>query len=116
MKVCIVLPPSPALFDQRTNVPLGPLYAAAVLEQAGHEVEVVSLLGHPIPASWPRADLYAMGFTTPQVGAVTGLVQLIRAQYPGAKVLAAGAHPTVRPWQTLPHRMRSGRGFSIKIL
>ena len=101
MKICIVLPPSPALFDPRTNVPLGPLYAAAVLEQGGHEVEVVSLLGHDIPASWPRADLYAMGFTTPQVGVARGLLELIRAEYPGALVLAAGAHPTVRPWQTL---------------
>jgi len=101
VKVCIVLPPSPALFDERTNVPLGPLYVAAALEQAKHEVEVVSLLGHPIPASWPRADLYAMGFTTPQSGVARGLLELIRAQYPGAKVLAAGPHPTVRPWQTL---------------
>jgi len=101
VKICIILPPAPGLYDQRTNVPLGPLYIAAVLEQAGHEVEVISLLAHPIPASWPRADLYAMGFTTPQVGAVKGLLQLIRAQYHSAHVLAAGPHPTARPWQTL---------------
>lgn len=101
MKICIILPPAPGLFDERTNVPLGPLYIAAVLEQAGHEVEVVSLLGHPIPARWPYADLYAVGFTTPQVGAVKGLLELIRAQYHSALVLAAGPHPTARPWQTL---------------
>jgi radical SAM superfamily enzyme YgiQ (UPF0313 family) len=101
VRICIILPPAPGLFDQRTNVPLGPLYVAAVLEQAGYEVEIVSLLGHPIPASWPYADLYAMGFTTPQVGAVKGLLELIRAQYHSALILAAGPHPTVRPWQAL---------------
>lgn len=101
MRICIVLPPAPGLFDQRTNVPLGPLYVAAVLENAGHQVTVISLLGHSIPATWPEADLYALGFTTPQVGAVRGIVELIRAQHHDAKILAAGAHPTARPYQTL---------------
>ena len=50
MHVCIIIPPSPGLADQRTNVPLGPLYVAAVLERKGHEVTLVSLLGHDIPA------------------------------------------------------------------
>lgn len=101
MKICIILPPAVGLFDQRTNIPLGPLYVAAVLEEAGHEVVLISLLGHDIPASWPIADLYAMGFTTPQVGAASGILRLIRNQHPGAKVLAAGAHPSVMPVQTL---------------
>ena len=92
MRVCIILPPAPGLFDQHTNVPLGPLYIAAVLEKAGVDVELISLLGHDIPAFWPRADLYAMGFTTPQAGAARGIMELIRSQYPDAKVLAAGAH------------------------
>jgi anaerobic magnesium-protoporphyrin IX monomethyl ester cyclase len=101
MRICIILPPAPGLFDPRTNIPLGPLYVAAVLERAGHEVVLVSLLGHDIPASWPEADLYAMGFTTPQAGAAKGILELIRSQYPDAKVLAAGAHPTAEPVQTL---------------
>lgn len=101
MKACIILPPSPGLFDERTNVPLGPLYAAAVLEHAEHEVEIVSLLGRGTPARWPKADIYMMGFTTPQVGPAKALVLLIRAQVPEAKILAAGAHPTARPWETL---------------
>lgn len=101
MRICIILPPSPGLFDQRTNVPLGPLYVAAVLEKAGHDVVLISLLGHDIPATWPQADLYAMGFTTPQADASAGILKLIRSQHPSAKVLAAGAHPTVLPYQTL---------------
>jgi anaerobic magnesium-protoporphyrin IX monomethyl ester cyclase len=101
MKICIIIPPAPGLFDQRTNVPLGPLYIAAVLEKAGHDVKMISLLGYPIPATWPEADVYAMGFSTPQVGPTTALIYLIRAQYPDALILAGGAHPTARPWQTL---------------
>lgn len=101
MKICIILPPSPGLFDQRSNIPLGPLYVAAVLERDGHDVSLVSLLGRDIPSSWPEADLYAVGFTTPQVGVAKGVMELIRGQYPGAKVLAAGAHPTALPIQTL---------------
>ena len=100
-KIVIVIPPAPGLFDQRSNVPLGPLYIASVLEQEGHEVGLVSLLGHDIPASWPEADLYAMGFTTPQLGVSKGILGLIRGQYPEAKVLAAGAHPTALPSETL---------------
>lgn len=101
MRICIVMPPAPGLFDQRTNIPLGPLYVAAALEQAGHEVVLISLLGHDVPASWPKADLYAMGFTTPQAGAARGVMELIRSQHYDAKVLAAGAHPTFLPVQTL---------------
>ena len=100
-RVCIIMPPAYGLFDQRTNIPLGPLYVAAVLEREGHDVSLISLLGHDIPASWPRADLYAMGFATPQTGAAKGILELIRNQHHDAKVLAAGIHPTVEPYQTL---------------
>lgn len=100
-RVCIIMPPAYGLFDQRTNIPLGPLYVAAICEEAGHEVILISLLGHDIPASWPKADLYAMGFTTPQAGAAKGIMELIHNQYYDAKVLAAGAHPTWQPVETL---------------
>ncbi len=101
MKICVVIPPAPGLYDPKTNVPLGPLYVASVLEKAGHEVVMVSLLGHDIPAVWPEADLYAMGFTTPQAGVAKGVMELIRGQHPGALVLAGGAHPSALPMQTL---------------
>jgi len=42
-----------------------------------------------------------MGFTTPQVGVVKGLIELIRSQYHDALILGAGPHPTALPWQTL---------------
>ncbi len=101
MRICIILPPAPGLYDPLTNLPLGPLYVAAILEEAGHDVSLVSLLGHDVPAVWPRADLYAMGFTTPQVGVAKGIMELIRSQHPGALILAGGAHPSALPIQTL---------------
>ena len=79
-RVCIIIPPAYGLFDSRTNIPLGPLYVAAVLEREGHDVSLISLLGHDIPSSWPRADLYAMGFATPQTGAAKGILELIRSK------------------------------------
>lgn len=91
-RVCIILPPAPGLYDQRSNVPLGPLYVASALEKAGHEVELISLLGRDLPAFWPKADLYAMGFTTPQRDAAIGILALIRSQHPDAVALAGGAH------------------------
>ena len=109
MKTAIIILPSYGLFDQRSNIPLGPLIVAAVLERAGQDVELVSLLGSDIPATFPKADLYAMGFTTPQAGAAVGVMNLIRAQYPGARVLAGGVHPSILPEDTL------GLGFDSVI-
>lgn len=100
-RVCIVIPPSPGLFDDTSNVPLGPLYVAAVLLRGGYEVELVSMLGNRIVREWPKADLYAMGYTTPQAGIARSVLYSIRAQYPKAKVLAAGAHPTALPGDAL---------------
>jgi len=101
MKVCIIIPPSPGLFDDTTNIPLGPLYVAAVLIRGKHEVELVSMLGHNMPRFFPEADLYAMGYTTPQAGIAQSILHMIRSQYPKAMVLAAGAHPSALPGDAL---------------
>ena len=45
MPVCLVIPPSVFLLDKRVFVSLGVLRVAAVLERAGHAVEVLDLSG-----------------------------------------------------------------------
>jgi anaerobic magnesium-protoporphyrin IX monomethyl ester cyclase len=43
--VCLIIPPSAFLLDERVFVSLGILKVAAVLEQAGHDVEVLDCSG-----------------------------------------------------------------------
>ena len=43
--ICLVIPPSPFLLDQRVFMSLGVLKVAAALEQQGYTVEVVDLSG-----------------------------------------------------------------------
>ena len=45
-KICIVIPPSPFLLDERVFPFLGPLKVAAALEAAGVPVEVLDLSGY----------------------------------------------------------------------
>jgi radical SAM superfamily enzyme YgiQ (UPF0313 family) len=91
MNVCLVIPPSPFLLDERVFPSLGVLSVANSLE----DVSVLDLAGRSIDISYPIADVYGITATTPQMPATTGIAKRIKMQYPQARVILGGPHPTL---------------------
>jgi len=103
LKINLVNPPSPFLLDERVFPPLGILQVAAVLEEAGHTVQVTDVSGHAdylgemaksADKGW---DVYGITATTPQFPAAVGLLDAIRTHDPGKRVVLGGPHATVQP-------------------
>ena len=105
-KIHCILPSSPWLADSKTNVPLGVLYIAAVLREAGHDVVVTSMLDKryegniSLPESVLDADVHMFGFCTPQFGEALELAAYIRQRAPDALLVAGGPHPSYEPKET----------------
>ena len=100
--VCLVIPPSPFLLDERVFVSLGILKVAAALEDRGHPVEVVDLSGIAngaealaAHASSSLATTFGFTATTPQMPAVIALSAMVRRVRPDARLILGGPHPTL---------------------
>jgi anaerobic magnesium-protoporphyrin IX monomethyl ester cyclase len=98
-KVCLVIPPSEFLLDDRVFPSLGVLKIAAVLEKAGHQVEVLDLsgianyldvVGHAIAEA--EYDAVGITVTTPQLPSVFKIRDRIRELRPALKLILGGAH------------------------
>ncbi len=96
MKICVITPPSEFLMDQRVFMSLGILKVAAVLEQAGHEVEHMDLSGvanyEEAVLDYGTADVFALTATTPQIPFVMKIARLL---CPKGKIVLGGPHPTL---------------------
>jgi len=102
LTVCLIIPPSVFLLDERVFVSLGILRVAAVLERAGHEVEVLDLSGienyleaagdH---AKGSAATICGLTATTPQLPAARSVIERIRDVRPDARILLGGPHVTL---------------------
>lgn len=100
--ICLIIPPSLFLLDERVFMSLGILKIAAVLEKAGVEVEVLDLSGIPNYVEITRRHVvssgtscYGITATTPQMPAVTKIQRTIRSLLPGARLILGGPHATL---------------------
>lgn len=100
--ICLVIPPSPFLLDERVFMSLGILRIAAVLERAGVRVEVLDLSGiqnytDTIKFHVEHTDskIYGITSTTPQMPSASLLAGIIRRTNPNAKIILGGPHPTL---------------------
>ena len=98
-KVCLVIPPSEFLLDDRVFPSLGVLKIAAVLERAGHGVDVLDLsgianfldvVGHAVVEN--DYDAVGITVTTPQLPSVFKIRDRIRDLRPNLKLVLGGAH------------------------
>lgn len=123
MKVCLVIPPSPFLLDERVFVSLGILKVAASLEAAHHEVEVLDLSGvenyedvAAAHAAGTEARVYGVTATTPQLPAarrVTAALARGVGDRTAVKVILGGPHATLAHAAARAERARgvnNGRG------
>jgi len=100
--ICLIIPPSIFLLDERVFVSLGILKVAGVLENAGYPLEVMDLSGienyedairdH---VHWTAASIFALTSTTPQMPATSRIAKIIREEKPDAKIILGGPHPTL---------------------
>jgi radical SAM superfamily enzyme YgiQ (UPF0313 family) len=113
--VCLVIPPSGFLLDERVFMSLGILRVAAVLEARGVPVEVLDLSGIDnyedvvdLHSSHSPATHYGITATTPQLPAAVRIARRVKAAVPGVTVMLGGPHVTLVNAATKRER-RDGR-------
>jgi anaerobic magnesium-protoporphyrin IX monomethyl ester cyclase len=101
-QICLVIPPSVFLLDERVFATLGILKVAASLEQAGWPVEVLDLSGFSNYEDVVRmhventtSKIFGITATTPQMPAAARLTAAIRDVEPASKIILGGPHPTL---------------------
>ena len=98
--VCLIIPPSAFLLDDRVFVSLGILKVAACLEKAGIKVKVVDCSGladycNFVISQIDDFDIIGITATTPQLPAAVNIVRKIRETKPQIKIILGGPHVTL---------------------
>ncbi len=100
--ICLIIPPSLFLLDERVFMTLGLLRVAAALEKAGVPVEVVDLSGIEnfiealeCHAAKSQANIFGLTSTTPQMPAASKIAAALRRVRPDARLILGGPHPTL---------------------
>lgn len=117
VRICLIIPPSGFLLDDRVFMTLGILRLAAVLEKAGSIVEVLDLSGiknfievtqnHVVRS---EATIFGLTATTPQLPPAIEILSVIRASRPDARVILGGPHATLA---NAAHKSERKRGISL---
>lgn len=103
-KICLIIPPSPFLLDERVFMSLGILKVGAVLEKAGFKVEVIDLSGVLNPRevislylkNHERPEIFGLTTTTPQLPKATEIIREIRRQAGNeVRIILGGPHVTL---------------------
>ena len=105
MKIELIIPPAPYLIDGKVFPPLGILYAAALLEKAGHEVKVIDCLNNHkntierdmIECTESDCDYVGITATTPDFPSAIHLKNIIKIINPNKKVIIGGSHSKIDP-------------------
>lgn len=101
-RVCLIIPPSIFLLDERVFMSLGILKVAAVLERKGTIVEMLDLSGvanyldvvrdHVMSST---SKIFGITATTPLMPAAADILNVIKSVKPDAKVILGGPHITL---------------------
>jgi radical SAM superfamily enzyme YgiQ (UPF0313 family) len=102
MRVLLINPPSFYLENDSAYPPMGLLYLAAVIEDMGHDVELLDLalfdeIEAPLLKALDKIDLVGISCVTPNVPVVDRIIGFI---HPSISVIVGGPHPTFEPFKT----------------
>jgi anaerobic magnesium-protoporphyrin IX monomethyl ester cyclase len=121
--ICLIIPPSLFLLDERVFMSLGILKVAAVLEQEGLTVELLDLSGvanyeQALAAHVERSQAACFGITatTPQMPATTKIHTTIRRLRPSARIILGGPHVTLTYAASRHERKRSMLGRASRAI
>lgn len=102
MRICLIIPPSIFLLDERVFMTLGILKVAAILENSGRSVDVIDLSGisnyGKVVEDYcldNKTAIFGLTATTPQLPAAIKILKTIRDYKPAAKVILGGPHVTL---------------------
>lgn len=100
--ICMIIPPSAFLLDERVFVSLGILKIAACLEKAGHIIDVLDTSGisnyDDVVADYlltHDVKIIALTATTPQLPATVKIVERIRNTNTKIRIILGGPHVTL---------------------
>ena len=100
--LCLIIPPSLFLLDERVFMSLGILKVAAVLEREGIGVELLDLSGVKnytealtLHIEQSPTRCFGLTATTPQMPAATKIQETIRRLRPSARIILLGPHVTL---------------------
>lgn len=95
MKIQLIHPPHPAALEDRMDAPLGLLYVASSLRQAGYDVAITDLSGIP-RSDWKivEADIYGITSFLPTMGISADIARLCKERNPEAKIIGGGVNFT----------------------
>lgn len=99
MRVALIVLPHPYIAHPLKHQPLGILYLAAALEEAGYDVEIIDLRTtdkKDCLARLPEADVYGMGATTLDYKTAVSLTKEIKNSF-SKPVILGGVHATALP-------------------
>ena len=119
--ICLITPPSLFLLDERVFMTLGILRVAAVLEEAGHNVEMLDLSGienyeevAALHAKSSPAKIFGLTATTPQLPTAYKVTRAVRAARPDARLILGGPHITLVNAACKGERARKAPGRATK--
>lgn len=100
--VCLIIPPSPFLLDERVFMSLGILRVAAVLEKAGYPVDVLDLSGienfEDAVSDYCKTNKtqdFCLTATTPQMPSTIRIADHIRRCIENPRIILGGPHATL---------------------
>jgi len=98
MEVCLLHPPHYNSSDDRLDPPMGLLYLATHIRDAGHDVVVCDLSGKT-EEEWdiPVADVYGLTVYVSSLSDSRKIANKCRTINPKAKIVVGGAHPSACP-------------------
>ena len=100
--ICLIIPPSPFLLDERVFMHIGILKVASSLESKGEKVDLLDLSGIENYSDViddymksKRCSTYGITASTPQIPFATSIAQKIKSIDPNSKVILGGPHVTL---------------------
>ena len=100
--ICLIIPPSVFLLDERVFMSLGILRIAAVLENAGYSVDVLDLSGvenyEEVVRDYANVTpirTFGLTATTPQIPAAGKIYTVLRTLLPDCRIILGGPHTTL---------------------
>lgn len=99
--VTLINPPSPFLYVDREQIPLGLLYIGAVLKENNIDVNILDLAGDE---KWEKTviesdlgDIIGVTATTPHHPIAKKIIELISQHHGKKYYMAGGPHPNIKP-------------------
>jgi radical SAM superfamily enzyme YgiQ (UPF0313 family) len=119
--ICLTIPPSSFLLDERVFMSLGILRVAAALEGAGHRVELLDLSGYENfqdavrdHAARTEAEVFGVTATTPQLPAAIAVARAVREVRPHSRLVLGGPHVTLVNAARRQEAVRGGGGRATR--